>query len=76
MQTPLFQMGKDDEDFGPLLEGFPIPTGEPATPDLMADWIVFMLSPAARFACGSVIFVDGGADAMIRSDTWPETFSM
>ncbi|MEM7142876.1 MAG: SDR family oxidoreductase [Actinomycetota bacterium] len=76
VQTPLFQAGKDDEDFGPLLDGFPIPTGEPATPDLMADWIVFLLSPAARFACGSVVFVDGGADAMIRADAWPDTFSM
>lgn len=76
VQTPLFQAGKDDADFGPLLEGFPIPTGEPATPDLMADWIIFMLSPAARFACGSVVFVDGGADALIRSDAWPETFTM
>jgi NAD(P)-dependent dehydrogenase (short-subunit alcohol dehydrogenase family) len=76
VQTPLFQQGKDDDDFGPLMDSFPIPTGEPATPDLMADWIVFMLSPAARFACGSVIFVDGGADAMIRSDAWPESFSM
>ena len=76
VQTPLFQMGKDDDDYGPLLEGFPIPTGEPATADLLADWIVFLLSPAARFACGSVIFVDGGADAMIRADAWPETFTM
>jgi NAD(P)-dependent dehydrogenase (short-subunit alcohol dehydrogenase family) len=75
VQTPLFQMGKDDADFGPLLDGFPIPTGEPATSDLMADWIVFLLSPAARFACGSVIFVDGGADAMIRADSWPDTFT-
>ena len=76
VQTPLFQQGKDDKDFGPLLEGFPIPTGEPATPELLADWIVFMLSPAARFACGSVVFVDGGADAMIRADAWPDTFEM
>ncbi len=76
VQTPLYQKGKDDQDFGPLLEGFPIPTGAPATPELMADWIVFMLSPAARFACGSVIFVDGGADAMIRPDSWPDTFEM
>lgn len=76
VQTPLFQQGKDDSDFGPLMENFPIPTGEPATPELMADWIIFMLSPAARFACGSVIFVDGGADALIRSDAWPESFSM
>lgn len=76
VQTPLFQAGKDDKDFAPLMDGFPIPTGEPATPDLMADWIVFMLSPAARFACGSVIFVDGGADALIRGDAWPDTFEM
>jgi NAD(P)-dependent dehydrogenase (short-subunit alcohol dehydrogenase family) len=76
VQTPLFQQGKDDADFGPLMENFPIPTGEPATPDLMADWIIFMLSPAARFACGSVIFVDGGADAIVRSDAWPASFSM
>jgi NAD(P)-dependent dehydrogenase (short-subunit alcohol dehydrogenase family) len=75
VQTPLFQQGKDDEDFGPLLEGFPIPTGEPATADLMADWILFLLSPAARFACGSVVFVDGGADALLRADSWPDTFS-
>ena len=76
VQTPLFQMGKDDEDFGPLLEGFPVPAGEPATAELLADWIVFLLSPSARFACGSVIFVDGGTDALLRADAWPETFSM
>ena len=76
VQTPLFQKGKDDADFGPMMDSFPIPTGKPATPELIADWIVFMLSPAARFACGSVIFVDGGADAMIRPDAWPESFSM
>lgn len=76
VQTPLFQAGKDDAEFGPLLDGFPIPTGEPATPDLIADWIVFLLSPAARYACGSVVFVDGGADAMIRADSWPETFEI
>lgn len=76
VQTPLFQAGKDDEDFAPLMDGFPIPTGEPATPELMADWIVFLLSPAARFACGSVVVVDGGADALIRGDAWPDTFDM
>lgn len=76
VQTPLLKLGQDDETFGPLLESFPIPTGEPATPELIADWIVFMLSPAARYACGSVVFVDGGSDAAIRSDDWPETFSM
>ena len=76
VQTPLLQMGRDDDDYGPLLEGFPVPAGDPATADLLADWIVFLLSPAARFACGSVIFVDGGTDALLRADSWPETFAM
>lgn len=76
VQTPLLQAGKDDGDYGPMLEGFPVPAGEPATADLLADWIVFLLSPSARFACGSVIVVDGGTDALLRADAWPETFSM
>lgn len=76
VRTPLLAAGQDDDDYGPLLEGFPVPAGEPATADLLADWIVFLLSPSARFACGSVIFVDGGTDALLRADAWPETFSM
>ena len=76
VQTPLFQRGKDDPDYGPLLAGFPIPTGEPSTPELLAEWIMFLLSPAARYACGSVFFVDGGADAMIRADAWPASFTL
>ncbi len=76
VRTPLLRAGEDDENFGPLLERFPIPTGGPTTAALMAEWIVFLLSPAARFACGSVIFVDGGADAMIRPDAWPASFEL
>jgi hypothetical protein len=30
-----------------------------------------MLSDAADFLCGSVLFVDGGSDAYFRSDDWP-----
>ncbi|NIR38337.1 MAG: SDR family oxidoreductase [Actinobacteria bacterium] len=76
VRTPLFQAGLEDEDYGPLMEGFPIPTGEPTTPELIADWIVFLLSPPARFACGSVVYVDGGADATLRADDWPATLRM
>ncbi|MEM8707772.1 MAG: SDR family oxidoreductase, partial [Actinomycetota bacterium] len=75
VQTPLLKGGDDDPTFGPLTSQLPVPTGR-AEPDDIAAWIVFMLSPAARFACGSVVFVDGGSDAVIRTDDWPRTFSM
>ncbi|NDH96718.1 MAG: SDR family oxidoreductase [Actinobacteria bacterium] len=75
VQTPLLKGGDDDPTFGPLTSQLPVPTGR-AEPADIAAWIVFMLSPAARFACGSVVFVDGGSDAVIRTDDWPRTFTM
>lgn len=75
VQTPLLQGGDDDPTFGPLTSGLPVPTGRGEPADI-ASWICFMLSPAARFACGSVVFVDGGSDAVVRTDDWPRTFTM
>jgi len=74
VQTPLLKGGDDDPDFGPLTAQLPIPTGR-GTPEQIASWITFMVSPASRFACGSVVFVDGGSDAVIRTDDWPRTFT-
>ncbi len=75
VQTPLLKGGDDDPTFGPLTSKLPVPTGR-GTPDDIASWITFMLSPAARFACGAVVFVDGGSDAVVRTDDWPRTFSI
>jgi len=46
------------------------PCGEMATPDMIADAILFLLDPASRFICGSVLFVDGGTDALLRPDNF------
>ena len=75
VQTPLLHGGDNDPTYGPLTSQLPVPTGR-GEPDDIAAWICFMLSPVARFACGSVVFVDGGSDAVIRTDDWPRTFSM
>lgn len=75
VQTPLLQGGDDDPTYGPLTSQLPVPTGRGEPADIAA-WIGFMLSPAARFACGSVVFVDGGSDAVVRADDWPRTFTM
>lgn len=50
---------------------FPVPIGGFGDPGALADWVVFMLSSAADFLCGSIVFVDGGSDAYFRADDWP-----
>jgi len=75
--TPLLQSGLDDETFGPLISGFPVPTGGFGDPDQIAAWIEFMLcDDGARFMCGSIVFVDGGTDALVRPDAWPATYQL
>ncbi|HPX38003.1 MAG TPA: SDR family oxidoreductase [Mycobacterium sp.] len=51
---------------------FPVPIGGFGDPGALADWVVFMLSDAADFLCGSIVFVDGGSDAYFRADDWPK----
>ena len=46
------------------------PCGKMASPDMIADTILFLLDPVSEFVCGSVLFVDGGTDALLR----PEVF--
>lgn len=75
VQTPLLEATENDATFGPLMQGLPIPAGR-AMPEQIAEWILFMLSPAARCAVGSVLFADGGSDAVIRPDDWPRSFEM
>lgn len=76
VDTPLLRAGQVDEVYGPLMEAFPVPVTETPGADALAAWVEFLLSPEARFACGSVIYVDGGTDALMRADDWPRSFTM
>jgi len=71
IMTPLLQRQLATPDEAAKIRRFPVPIGGFGDPGQLADWVVFMLSDAADFLCGSVLFVDGGSDAFYRSDDWP-----
>jgi len=68
--TPLLRDGLDHPTFGPAIRGFPIPTGGFGTPDQIAAAITFLLGPDAAFCCGSILFADGGSDALLRPEEY------
>jgi NAD(P)-dependent dehydrogenase (short-subunit alcohol dehydrogenase family) len=70
VQTPLLQGGLDHPIFGPAIRGFPVPTGSHGAPEDIAAAVAFLLGPEARYVCGSVLFVDGGTDALLRGDQY------
>lgn len=71
IRTPMLERQLSTPAEARAVRSFPVPIGGFGDPDQIADWAVFMLSDAADFLCGSVIFVDGGSDAFFRADDWP-----
>lgn len=68
--TPLTDAVKKDPVQAQLIADFSaaVPAGREGVPDDIANMVTFLLSEAASFCYGSVFFVDGGSDAMLRSD--------
>lgn len=69
-QTPLTEKVLEDAELGEAMKNFRemTPWGGTAQPDQIANVMGFMLSEEANFVCGSIFFVDGGSDAMMRTD--------
>jgi NAD(P)-dependent dehydrogenase (short-subunit alcohol dehydrogenase family) len=69
-QTPMTEKVENDPTYGEAIREFmaSIPVGFPGKPADQAAAVSFLLSPEARFICGSVLFVDGGHDAVFRPD--------
>jgi NAD(P)-dependent dehydrogenase (short-subunit alcohol dehydrogenase family) len=68
--TPLTDQVFADEELGQAMKEFGdmVPVGSTAQPEQIANVMRFMLSDEADYVCGSVFFVDGGSDAMLRPD--------
>lgn len=69
-QTPMTEQVENDPTYGEAIREFmaSIPVGFPGKPADQAAATSFLLSPEARFVCGSVLYVDGGHDAVFRPD--------
>lgn len=69
-KTPLTDRVYQDPTYGQTMKEFgeSVPLGAIGRPEQIAEVICFLLSAKASFVAGSVFFVDGGHDAMLRPD--------
>jgi enoyl-[acyl-carrier-protein] reductase (NADH) len=64
----MLQGVRDNPDLKGALENIPVPLDRTANVDEIANIIVMMVSEAFSFMHGSVLYVDGGTDAVVRPD--------
>lgn len=65
VETPLHQASLNDARFGKATREFVAPLGRAGRPSEIAEVVAFLQSSRASFIHGSVMFVDGGMDAMV-----------
>tara|TARA_R110002049_G_scaffold57581_3_gene157719 strand:- start:3340 stop:4089 length:750 start_codon:yes stop_codon:yes gene_type:complete len=68
--TPLTERVYADAELGSVMKEFgdSVPVGRTAQPADIANVMRFMLNDESSYLCGSLVFVDGGSDAMLRPD--------
>ena len=71
IETPMVADMRTDPEVGPLLEMLPIPIGRTGRPEEIAALVAFLISPDGGYFCGSILFCDGGSDALLRGPDWP-----
>jgi len=69
--TAMVEEGMNDPILGQHMDKFPMPIGRNGAPEEIAELICFLLSPKARFIVGSIFFIDGGTDALLRANDFP-----
>lgn len=71
-RTAMTEEAEKHPDFTAAIKEFmqSIPIGRAGEAKNIADAIGFLLSREAAFVCGSILYVDGGHDAMFRPDVY------
>jgi NAD(P)-dependent dehydrogenase (short-subunit alcohol dehydrogenase family) len=76
IDTPMVAAMRADERTGPMLDMLPIPLGRPGRAEEIAAVVDFLVGPDSSFFCGSVVFCDGGSDALLRTRDWPAAWDI
>jgi NAD(P)-dependent dehydrogenase (short-subunit alcohol dehydrogenase family) len=76
IETPMVAAMRADERTGPMLDMLPIPLGRGGRPEEIAALVAFLVGPDSTFFCGSVVFCDGGSDALLRTRDWPAAWDI
>lgn len=76
IETPMVAEGRADPELAPLLAMLPLPVGRAGRPEEIAALVCLLLGPDGGFFCGSVLYVDGGTDALLRPTDWPAAWSL
>ena len=64
--TPMTDKLRADPQLGVFADSYPSALGRPGQPEEVAAAIGFLLSDASSLVVGSVLFVDGGTDALLH----------
>ncbi len=76
IDTPMVAGLRADAKAGPMLDMLPIPVGRPGRAEEIAAVVDLLLGPDGSFFCGSVVFCDGGSDALLRTNDWPAAWDI
>jgi hypothetical protein len=64
--TPMTEQLRQDRKLGVFADAYPTALNRPGQPEEVAALIAFLLSDDASLLVGSVVFADGGTDALLH----------